>query len=111
MKKKLDIIQPGTILHDEFMEPLGITAYRLSKEIKVQQTAIGQIINGSRRITVDMALRLSKYFGNSAQFWLNLQNHYDLESEMKKKEYLLNEIVPYVYVAEKQEKYNARLLP
>jgi len=95
MKKKLDLIPPGTILREEFMEPLGITPYRLSKEIKVQQTAVSQIINGSRRITVDMALRFSRYFGNSAQFWLNLQNYYDLESEMEKKEYLINEIVPY----------------
>ena len=95
MKKKLDLIPPGTILHDEFMEPLGISSYRLSKEIKVQQTAISQIINGSRRITVDMALRLSRYFGNSAQFWLNLQNYFDIESEMEKKDYLFNEIVPY----------------
>jgi addiction module HigA family antidote len=94
MKKKLDLIPPGTILQEEFMEPLGITAYRLSKEIKVQQTAVSQIINGSRRITVDMALRLSRYFGNSAQFWLNLQNQYDLESEVEKKEYLIKEIVP-----------------
>jgi addiction module HigA family antidote len=101
MKKKLDLIPPGTILYEQFMEALGITSYRLSKEIKVQQTAISQIINGSRRITVDMALRLSRYFGNSAQFWLNLQNYYDLESEIEKKEYLINEIVPYGYVAEK----------
>jgi antitoxin HigA-1 len=75
----LGFIPPGTILQEKFMQPLGITAYRLSKEIKVQQTAVSQIINGSRRITVDMALRLSRYFGNSAQFWLNLQNHYDIE--------------------------------
>jgi len=94
MKKKLDFIPPGTILQEEFMQPLGITAYRLSKEIKAQQIAVSQIINGSRKITVDMALRLSRYFGNSAQFWLNLQNHYDLESEMEKKEYLIKEIVP-----------------
>ncbi|MDR2717982.1 MAG: HigA family addiction module antidote protein [Treponema sp.] len=105
MKKKLDLIPPGTILYAEFMEPLGITSYRLSKEIKVQQTAIGQIINGNRRITVGMALRLSKYFGNSAQFWLNLQNHYDIESEMEKKEYLINEIVPHSFVAEKAAAY------
>jgi len=106
MKKKLDFIPPGTILKEEFMEPLEITSYRLSKEIKVQQTAISQIINGSRRISVDMALRLSRYFGNSAQFWLNLQNHYDLEIEIEKKEYLINEIVPYsIHVAEKTAVY------
>jgi len=105
MKKKLDLIFPGTILYEEFMEPLGITAYKLSKEIKVQQTAVSQIIKGSRRITVDMALRLSRYFGNSAQFWLNLQNYYDLESEMEKKEYLLREIIPHCQVAEKEAVY------
>jgi len=105
MKKKLDLIYPGTILQEEFLTPLGITAYKLSKEINVQQTAVSQIIKGSRRITVDMALRLSRYFGNSAQFWLNLQNHYDLESEIEKKEYSLNKIVPYSQVAEKQAVY------
>jgi len=112
MKKKLDLIPPGTILHDEFLEPLGITAYKLSKEIKVQQTAISQIINGNRRITVDMALRLSRYFGNSAQFWLNLQNYYDLESEMEKNKSLIKEIIPYSsanrtadYTAEKASVY------
>ena len=105
MKKKLDLISPGTILQEEFMEPLGITAYRLSKEIKVQQTAVSQIIKGSRRISVDMALRFSRYFGNSAQFWLNLQNYYDLESEMEKKNNLLNEITPYGQVAEKTAAY------
>jgi addiction module HigA family antidote len=93
--KKLDLISPGTILYDEFMEPLRITAYKLSKEIKVQQTAISQIIKNRRRITVDMALRLSRYFGNSAQFWLNLQNYYDIELETEKKKKIIGEIVPY----------------
>jgi len=106
MKKKLDFIPPGTILREEFMEPLGITTYRLSKEIKVQQTAVSQIINGSRKITVGMALRLSRYFGNSAQFWLNLQNQYDLETEMEKKEYLIKEIIPYsIHAAKKTAVY------
>ena len=94
MKRKLDLIFPGTILYEEFMEPLGITAYKLSKELKVQQTAIGQIVKGCRRISVDMALRLSKFFGNSAQFWLNLQNYYDIELETEKKKALIGEIVP-----------------
>jgi len=105
MKKKLDLIPPGTILNEEFLKPLGITAYKLSKDIKVQQTAVSQIIRGSRRITVDMALRLSRYFCNSAQFWLNLQNYYDLESEMERKEYLFNEIIPCSEVAEKTAVY------
>jgi len=107
MKKKLELITPGNILQGEFLEPLGITAYRLSKEIKVQQTAVSQIIKGSRKITVDMSLRLSRYFGNSAQFWLNLQNFYDLESEKEKKDYIIKEIVPYCYAAEKAEVYGA----
>ena len=93
-KKKLDLISPGTILYKEFMEPLGITAYKLSKELKVQQTAISQIIKGHRRITVDMALRLSKFYGNSAEFWLNLQNYYDIELETEKKKALISEIIP-----------------
>jgi addiction module HigA family antidote len=105
MKNKLNLIPPGTILYEEFMEPLGITSYRLSKEIKVQQTAVSQIINGRRRISAVMALRLSRYFGNSAQFWLNLQNHYDIESELDKKEYLINEIIPCSYAAEKAPVY------
>ena len=93
--KKLELIPPGTILYEEFMEPLGITAYKLGKELKIQQTAIGQIIKGHRKISVNMALRLSKYFGNSAQFWLNLQNYYDIELEAEKKKALLKEIIPY----------------
>jgi addiction module HigA family antidote len=104
-KKKLEIIPPGTILREEFMEPMGITAYKLSKEIRIQQTAISQIIKGSRRITADMALRLSRFFGNSAQFWLNLQNNYDLELASEKRAYLIKEITPYSYVAEKAVQY------
>jgi len=105
MNDKLDFILPGTILYEEFIEPLGITAYKLSKEIKVQQTAISQIIRGKRRITVDMALRLSRYFGNSAQFWLNLQNYYDLELEAEKKEDIMNEIIPYHTTSESVPQY------
>ena len=95
--KKLDLIPPGTVLLEEFMEPLRITAYRLSKELKIQQTAIGQIIKGNRRISVDLALRLSRFFGNSAQFWLNLQSYYDIELEFEKKKSKIIEIVPLKY--------------
>ena len=95
MKKKLDPIPPETILYEEFMEPLEITACKLSKELKVQQTAIGQIIKGHRRITVGMALRLSRFFGNTAQFWLNLQNFYDIELETERNQELIRKIVPY----------------
>lgn len=76
---KLKNIHPGEILSEEFLAPLGITAYKLSKEIGIPQTRTSQIIKGKRRITADTALRLSKYFGNSAKFWLGLQNDYDIE--------------------------------
>jgi antitoxin HigA-1 len=75
---RLPNIHPGEILRLEFLEPLDITPYRLSKDINVAQTRISEILSGKRSITADTALRLSKYFGNSAQFWLNLQTQYDL---------------------------------
>ncbi len=79
--RKLKNIHPGEILLEEFLIPLGISMYRLSKETFIPQTRISEIIKGNRRITADTALRLSKYFGNSANFWLGLQNDYDLEQE------------------------------
>jgi len=79
--KRLPNIHPGEILDKEFLLPLNITAYRLSREIKIPQTRVSEIIKGRRRITADTALRLAKYFGNSPQFWLGLQNDYDLEEE------------------------------
>lgn len=79
--KKLSNIHPGEVLYYEFLEPLEITAYRLSKDLKIPQTRISEIIKGNRRITVDTALRLSIYFGNSAKFWLGIQNDYDIEEE------------------------------
>ncbi len=81
--ESLPNIHPGEILKEEFLEPMGITAYRLSKDLNIPQTRTSEIIHGRRRITADTALRLSKYFGTSAQFWLNLQNDYDLEEEEK----------------------------
>jgi len=79
--ERLRNIHPGEILQKEFLEPFDITAYRLAKEIKIPQTRISQILKGRRRITADTALRLSAFFGNSAQFWLGLQDNYDLEEE------------------------------
>ena len=73
-------IHPGEILRLEFLEPLAITPYRLSKDINVDQTRISEISSEKRSITADTALRLSRYFGNSAQFWLNLQTQYDLRA-------------------------------
>lgn len=79
--KKLENIHPGEILIEEFLKPMGITAYRLSRETEIPQTRLSQIIKGKRRITADTALRLSAFFGNSANFWLGLQNDYDLEEQ------------------------------
>ena len=77
-------IHPGEVLFEEFLNPLGITAYRLSKDLDIPQTRISEILKGNRRITADTAIRLSKYFGNSAKFWLGLQDDYDLEEEFLK---------------------------
>ena len=94
--EKLANVHPGEILNYEFLEPMEITAYRLSKDLKIPQTRISEIIKGNRRITADTALRLSIYFGNSAKFWLGIQNDYDIEEEKKNKEKELNEIKQYV---------------
>ncbi|MGB5403830.1 MAG: HigA family addiction module antitoxin [Robiginitalea sp.] len=90
--KKLSNIHPGEVLLHEFLNPLEISAYRLSKDLSIPQTRISQILKGNRRITADTALRLSKYFGNSAKFWLGLQDDYDIEQERFLKESELNEI-------------------
>ena len=90
--EKLNNIHPGEILLEEFLRPMEISAYRLSKDIKIPQTRISQIIKGKRRITADTALRLSSYFGNSAKFWLGLQNDYDLENERNNKVKILTSI-------------------
>jgi addiction module HigA family antidote len=82
---KLRNIHPGEVLQEEFLLPMGITAYRLSLDIGIPQTRISEILKGNRRITADTAIRLSNYFGNSAKFWLGLQNDYDVEEEMNKK--------------------------
>jgi antitoxin HigA-1 len=74
----LPIIHPGEILKLDFLDPLNITPYRLSVDIGVTQTRISEILNGKRGISADTAIRLSRYLGNSAQFWLNLQSGYDL---------------------------------
>ena len=82
---KLKNIHPGEILTEEFLIPMKITAYRLSQDIGIPQTRVSEIIKGNRRITADTAIRLSNYFGNSAKFWLGLQNDFDIEEEMDKK--------------------------
>ena len=92
--ERLKNIHPGEILKEEFLEPLEVTAYRLSKETFIPQTRIGEILKGNRRITADTALRLSKYFGTTAKFWLGLQDDYDLEEEQNSKESQLKNILP-----------------
>ena len=83
--KKLKNIHPGDVLREEFLKPLGISAYRLSMDIAVPQTRISEILKGNRSVTADTALRLSKYFGNSPNFWLGLQNDFDIEEEILKR--------------------------
>ena len=81
MEERIPNITPGEILNEELLEPMGITAYRLSKDTGMPATRVSQILKGKRRITADTALRLSKYFGNSADFWLGIQDEYDLRQE------------------------------
>lgn len=89
---RLSNIHPGEILFEEFLNPLEITAYRLSKDTDIPQTRISQIIKGKRRITADTALRLASYFGTTAKFWLGLQDDYDIEEERESKNDILIKI-------------------
>lgn len=84
MTKKISPITPGEILEEEFLKPLKVTQYRLSKDISVPPRRINEIVRGTRSVTADTALRLAKYFGTSAEFWLNLQARYDIEKETEK---------------------------
>jgi antitoxin HigA-1 len=90
--ERLSNIHPGEVLLEEFLKPLDISAYRLSKDTEIPQTRISQIIKGKRRITADTALRLSSYFGNSAKFWLGLQDDFDIEEEREAKKEILIKI-------------------
>jgi addiction module HigA family antidote len=94
--EKLENVHPGEILLYEFLKPLDISAYRLSKDLSIPQTRISEIVKGRRRITADTALRLSKYFGNSAKFWLGLQDDFDIEEGKEQKKSELNLIKKYV---------------
>ena len=80
-KKILDPIHPGEILLEEFLEPMGLSQYRLAKGLSVPPRRINEIVHGKRRITADTALRLARFFGTSESLWLNLQSRYDLEVE------------------------------
>lgn len=79
--KKLPPVHPGEILEAEFLKPLGVSQYRLTRDISVPPRWINEIVLGKRAITADSALRLARYFGTSERFWLNLQTRYDLEVE------------------------------
>jgi len=93
MPSKAKPVHPGEILLGEFLTPMGLSQYRLAKDIGVQPTRINQIVKGKAGISADTALRLGKYFGMSAQFWLNLQSHYELEVTRDRIQDRLNEEV------------------
>ena len=81
MVKRFPPVHPGEILLEEFLRPMGISQYRLAKDISVPPRRINEIVHGKRSVTADTALRLSRYFALSDRFWLNLQTHYDIEVE------------------------------
>jgi antitoxin HigA-1 len=81
MATKLPPVHPGEVLLEEFLEPAGLSQYRLAKDISVPPRRINEIVHGKRAVTADTALRLSRYFGTTPRFWLNLQAQYDLDIE------------------------------
>ena len=87
-------VHPGEILQEEFLAPLGVSQYQLAKAVDVSARRINEIVHGQRRITADTALRLSRYFGTSERFWLNLQARYDLEIEKDRLGAALEDIRP-----------------
>lgn len=96
-EERLPNIHPGDILLKEFLEPMNISAYRLSKETGIPQTRISEIIHGRRRITADTALRLKSFFGTSAEFWLGLQDDFDLEEETNRLSNILPKITRFQF--------------
>ena len=92
MDKELSPIHPGEVLLEDFLKPLGLSQYRLAKDIGVTPIRISQIINGKRSITVDTAMRFARYFGTSADVWLGLQTDYDLESAEDQRERIEQEV-------------------
>lgn len=99
-KRDFPPIHPGKILVTEFLEPMSITQYRLAKDIGVTARRINEIVHGRRSITADTALRLGRFFGMEAQFWLNLQTHYDMEMAQEAlADRLDTEVHPFSYAA------------
>ena len=100
MKKNLlPLTTPGEVLNEEFLIPLGLSQYRLAKEIGTPARRINEIVHGRRAVTSDTALRLGKYFGVSAQFWLNLQTRHDLQAAEREADYL-SRITPFAIAAQ-----------
>jgi addiction module HigA family antidote len=98
--EKIPNIHPGEILWEDFLKPMNITAYRLAKETRIDQTRISEIIKGKRGISIDTALRFAKFFGNSPEFWINIQNHYDLEEKKIRLAKELEKIKTYIFTQE-----------
>lgn len=94
--EKLKNIHPGEVLLEEFLMPLEISPYQLAKDLKIPQTRISEITKGNRRITADIALRLGQYFGNSAKFWLGIQDDFYIEDGFLLKKSILQSIKPFV---------------
>lgn len=94
---KLKNIHPGEILSEEFLKPMGITAYKLAKETHIPQTRISEIILRKRRISADSAIRFSKFFGTSPKFWLGLQDDFDLEEEQNSKQTEFDSIIQHEF--------------
>jgi addiction module HigA family antidote len=94
MKQTMEPIHPGEVLFEEFLVPLGVTQHRLAVAIGVPPRRINEIVHGKRRISADTALRLSKFFGTSDRFWINLQSRYDLEVERDHLGPILDAITP-----------------
>jgi addiction module HigA family antidote len=87
-------VPPGEILKEEFLEPFGLSSYALAKDLNVPTNRVTGIVNGERAITADTALRLSRYFGTTPNFWMNLQTHYDLEVTSRKEAARIEKEVP-----------------
>ncbi len=92
--ERIENIHPGEVLNEEFLKPLSISAYKLSKDTFMPQTRISEILKGERSITCNTALKLAKYFGTSPDFWLGLQTDYDLENELQNIQDELEKIKP-----------------
>ncbi len=95
MPRKIPLATPGEILLHDFLQPMGVSQYRLAKEIGVPQRRIGEIVAGRRAISADTALRLAAFFGTDAQSWINLQSHYDTEMARETMQSVLSRIRPW----------------